>query len=357
MTSPVPTVFPGEAVSRTVYSVVWPETESLVRRCMKEETEAMLARHRGASTKRQDPMHEEFFEAWKGFAAGELRMPWGDFPHRYPCAGSSEAIREILRSALWHSQDLVVFDGDYEGYETLAAMQGTPVHRVTRERWRETLAEWARCGPPWAASGRRAQWWISQPSSLDGNAWPDFAEWLDAVAGWGDRLAVWVDLCYLGVTTRPVPVDLSAPHVAGVVFSLSKVMGTYYRRIGGCWSRTEQPGLWGNGWFKNIDSLYLGTRWLNEPIFRSPEWRLRLAERQTAAMTRALAPHAAAFTRAGVAWRPSDVALLVHASTDAMATFLDGDAARWWGAAARGADPSSRRLCIAPSLEEPHVAP
>jgi hypothetical protein len=358
MTENLPLITPDEAVSRTVYSAVWPETEALMRHCLEQETEHLLARHREAHTKRQDAMHQAFFEAWKAFSATCVQVDWAALPQAYPTAGSSEAIREIIRSALWNQQDLVVFDGDYEGYEAMALMQGTVLHRVTRETWKETLAHWQAKGTPWGRAGRKAQWWVSQPSALDGNVWEEFEAWLNTADTLAD-LDVWVDLCYLGVTGQPFTVNLRHPSVAGVVFSLSKVMGAYYRRIGGCFTRDAQPGLWGNGWFKNLDSLYLGTRWLQDPRFQGEAWRQRLRAHQTFAMARALEQHGDTFRRAGITWQPSAVALLMHAPVPAVTPDLSDTPARWWAAAARGARPSGRRLCLTPSFVfgGSHVAP
>lgn len=353
----IPLLSPQDAVSRTVYSAVWPETEDLVRTCLTQETEAMLARHRHAHSKHQDTLHEAFFDAWTAYAAPTVTIDRDQFPHHYPVAGSSEAIREIIRSALWKQQDLVIFDGDYEGYEAIASMQGTTVHRVDRRHWRQTMNEWAEKGTPWGNAGRRAQWWISQPSSLDGNVWSDFSEWLALTGMWPRDLDVWVDLCYLGVTTRAFEMALDEKSVAGVVFSLSKTMGAYYRRIGGCFARDEQPGLWGNAWFKNLDSLYLGTRWLTDPTFQGLAWHATLRERQKTAFAWAMAAHGSEFDAAGVQWGASDVALLMYAHDPRMTPTLSEPAARWWAASSRGEGPASRRLCLTPSLDMTHVAP
>lgn len=350
----VPMISSNEAVSKTVYSAVWPPTEALVRQCMAHETEAMLDRHRLAHTKVQDSLHREFFTAWRQYAAATVDVDVVQFPHQYPCNGSSEAIREIIHTAVWNQQDLVVFDGDYEGYEVIAAIAGTRVHRVDRATWRATLTRWQAEGAPWQLAGRRAQWWVSQPSAIDGNIWDDFQDWLTSVSRLNNSVDVWVDLCYLGVTTRPFTVHLDHSCVAGVVFSLSKTMGAYYRRIGGCFSRDALPGLWGNGWFKNLDSLYLGTRWLKDPTFQGRAWQARLSQWQHTAMERALNTEREAFLTASIAWVPSDVALLMHADEPpSRATGLDRDstAARWWAAAARGAAPTGRRLCLTPSFD------
>lgn len=334
-------------VSQTVYSALWPETETLMRQCMLDETEAMLMRHRDAHTKQQDRMHDSFFTAWKEFAAPIAQWRDDQFPEQYPCAGSSEAIREVIRMAVWNQQDLVVFDGDYEGYDAMAAMQGTRIHRVDRTRWRETLEQWRSEGVPWRG---KAQWWISQPSALDGNVWADFSAWLTFVDQINanqssSAISVWLDLCYLGVTTKPWHVDVrNHAAVAGVVFSLSKVMGAYYRRIGGCFSREPLPGLWGNRWFKNLDSLYLGERWMREVGADHTARQALLAQRQAAALNT---------LNLGTAWRASDVALLAYADPDADGPLSDDLAQFRWAASQRGQDerhPAARRLCLTPTL-------
>lgn len=360
MHPPLPSAInPLGPVSTTVYSVVWPDTERLIRRCMQEETDAMMALHRDAHTKKQDGLHEPFFEAWQRFSQSALTWNPDQFPEHYPVNGSSEAIREIIRQATWKHQDLVVFDGDYEGYEVMATMQGTRIHRVSRSLWREVLTHWRYHGVPWR--GRGAQWWVSQPSALDGNVWPDFEEWLEAMASWTDSCQVWVDLTYVGRARLARPIDLTSPCVAGVVFSLSKVMGAYYRRIGGCFSRDPLPGLWGNRWFKNLDSLYLGQRWLEE----SPNALLegaRYRQQQALAIDRALQAMggAEAWASAGVVWQASDVSLLMNAPLPQLP--VPGALSELWTAAGRGRyKQASRRLCLTPALvalleETPHVA-
>ena len=344
---PEPIALPTE-VSLTVYSVVWPATEALMRQCLVEEADALLSRHRCAFTKRQDGLNAPFFVAWKSFAASAVEG-LDQFEQSYPTAGSSEAIREIIRTCVSRQQVLVVFDGDYEGYEALASHQGTRVVRVERRAWRETLENWRIHGAPFGPGG--AQWWISQPSAIDGNVWPEFSEWLDAAATL-EGCQVWVDLCYVGSATQSAPIRLPQHSaLAGVVFSLSKVMGAYYRRIGGCLSREEIPGLWGNRWFKNLDSLYLGQRWL-EQAKSAADTALAARAYQSQAFSRAMDVLGGSdlWSRSGIIWRPSDVPLLMHALP--VGTPPSG----WehvWMAALRGKDaPASVRLCLTPSIEQ-----
>lgn len=345
-----------DSVSLTVYSVVWPSTESLVRRVLTQETEELLSRHRAAYTKRQDALHAPFFQAWLDFV-GPCVSGLDGYGYSYPTNGSSEAIREVIRQACPNGDFVVVFEGEYEGYEALASPQGTTVLSVNRSRWREVVQSWKEGSPPWGNA--RAQWWVSQPSAIDGNVWEDYQAWLDEVATL-PGCDVWVDLCYVGMCHPAPQVDVSSPVIAGVVFSLSKVMGAYYRRIGGCFSRKEIPGLWGNRWFKNLDSLYLGQRWLEEAGTAAIHAQ-RCAIVQSMAMERAVEAIGGQdyWDAQGVQWLPSQVPLLMHASTTVLAD--PSSAPAWWNTAVRGRHTAaSVRLCLTPSieklLEDIHVA-
>lgn len=348
-------IIPTE-VSLTVYSVVWPATENLVRRILTQETEDLLVRHRAAHTKHQDALHGPFFDAWKKFVHPCV-VGLDGFAQTYPSNGSSEAIREVIRQATWNNQVLVVFNGEYEGYEALARPQGTEVIVVDRNNWHETIEQWKANGTPWG--DRTAQWWVSQPSAIDGNVWEDYPQWIEEVSHL-PSCQVWVDLCYVGMC-HPAPViDVSSPIIAGVVFSLSKVMGAYYRRIGGCFSREEIPGLWGNRWFKNLDSLYLGQRWLEEAGTASIHAQ-RCARIQSLAMEQAIEAIGGRdyWAAQGLEWLPSQVPLLMHASTTTLNN--PSTAPSWWATATRGKDtPASVRLCLTPTidplLENIHVA-
>lgn len=335
-------------VTATVYSMLWPETRALMRHCMTQEADQMLARHEHAHTKRQDAMHDDFFEAWLSFASSGVNLPSGRFPERYPTAGSSEAIREIIRQAGWKHQDLVVFDGEYEGYEAIAAAQGTRIHRVSRENWQEQLHNWMVDKAPWGPGG--AQWWISQPSAIDGNHWDEFSIWLESMEALFPDCQVWVDLTYVGAARQRSVIDLShAPNVAGVVFSLSKAMGAYYRRIGGCFSRDPVEGLWANRWFKNLDSLYLGQRWCEQSkdarVLGGSRFELQCSALETVLSNLG----GGGWVEAGIMWQPSDVTLLIHASNPSAA--VPNALTTFWEASRRGCDkPVSRRLCLTPLL-------
>lgn len=337
----------NDLVTSTVYSMVWPETRALVRRCMTNEVDQMLSRHDHAHTKRQDRMHEDFFKAWIEFSSGAARIPDYDFTEHYPTAGSNEAIREIIRQASWKGQDLIIFEGEYEGYEAIASAQGTRVHRVRREHWQEHLKGWMLAGVPWGPGG--AQWWISEPSAIDGNQWHEFQNWLRSVDVF-PGCEVWVDLTYVGAARQKDLIDLSrAPQIAGVVFSLSKVMGAYYRRIGGCMSRAPVEGLWANRWFKNLDSLYLGQRFC-ETMGDARKLGASRFDVQCKALEQVNATlGGGGWAESGVLWQPSDVSLLMHARNPHVD--VPERLEPFWSASARGLDrPVSRRLCLTPAL-------
>ncbi|HUQ81157.1 MAG TPA: hypothetical protein VM076_08470 [Gemmatimonadaceae bacterium] len=205
----------------------------------------------------QDAAHVAFIDAWRAWVAPEVHG-LSDFKYQYVTNGSSEAIRESIWSlakagdARVNGSQLHVFAGEYEGYAAYARAAGVTVLAHDRARWREIelAPNTAHC------------WYVSQPSAIDGNVWTDLAEFLPAMAARGGDVAV--DLAYVGATdTRPT-IDLALPNVPYVFFSLSKVFGLFYHRVGGVLSRAPMLGLEGNKWFKNMFSLYLGTSLLRE---------------------------------------------------------------------------------------------
>lgn len=271
-------------VSTTVYSLVYPETRAVLSELWAAHPHGM---YDAPWTARQDAMHEDFFATWAAWSG--LDDISRRFPHAYPCAGSSEAIRDAicLMAAQVPKPRLVMLDGDYEGYPALAAAYGVEVVRLRRPRWREDLA--GTDGP--------VELFVSHPSSIDGNLWPGLDALVRAFPG-----PVNLDLCYLGCTRRTFSVDLSAPNLQRIFFSLSKVYGVYYHRIGGVWSKTGMPGLWGNRWFKNLFSLRLGT----ELMRRYPRDVLPARHTPVQDAVAAAYPHAQLV--------PSDVVLLATAA-------------------------------------------
>lgn len=335
----------------TVYSIIWPETRSLIRGVFRQETDVLMSRHENAYTKHQDTMHVDFFRAWKNFANDQLSINWMDFPEIYPTAGASEGIREILSFGRSTGQDLIVFDGEYEGYEALARPAGTKVHIVSRHQWRETLDDWEKNGSPWSLSG--AQFWISQPSSIDGCVWQDMDEFLKKLSGFSG-VKVWIDLAYLGLVPS-LKIDLTHPVIAGFVFSLSKTFGVYYRRIGGVFSRSAIPGLWGNRWFKSLDSLYIGQRLLEEAKSANENAEL-ISKHSKMGQSLFSEAYIPVWLKLGVHWKFSDVPFLIYASDPNISLSLmlkNESIQQQWKIARRGKKElaASRRLCLTPFIE------
>lgn len=288
--------------SKTVYSLVWPETEQTVRRSL-SDVERMLERHRRPHLKQQDAIGPDFaaiWWEWSGINSGSVSQ-WAHF---YPTAGASEAIREVIDELAGTQGTLVVFEGEYEGYGAIAQGCGAPVRAVPRDQWKEHFHLIQKL----LESGeiKHAQWWISEPSAINGCLWTDFEEFVQTV-GADERIEVWVDATYIGATTMAKTyAALNSKWVSGVVFSLSKPFGVYYRRIGGCFSRRAVNNLWGNMWFKNIDSIELGKQLLMDQSNGALARKYRSLQHQIVQEWNKNQSHL---------WTPSDVVLLAYATT------------------------------------------
>lgn len=111
-----------------------------------------------------------------------------------------------------------------------------------------------------------------------------------------------VDLCYVGCVPKYFQVNLNYPVIQHFCFSLSKVFGVYYHRIGGIYSKTALPGLHGNIWFKNLFSLLLGTTLMDKfTVFELPQ---KYQHYQTEALQQL--PF----------WQASDVVFLINSLTN-----------------------------------------
>lgn len=289
-----------EGHSKTVYSLVWPETEQVVRRAL-SDVERLLERHRRPHLKQQDAIGPDFaaiWWEWSGIASGTVHQ----WDHFYPTAGASEAIREVIDELAAKKGRLIVFEGEYEGYGAIAQGANTPIHVINRSRWKE---QWDALQTSMDKDGGYAQWWISEPSAINGCVWDEFDEFITTV-GADERVEIWVDATYIGATVSPRAYNtISSKYVTGVVFSLSKPFGVYYRRIGGCFCRRAVKNLWGNMWFKNIDSIELGKLLLTDQSNHT------LAEKYQVEQTNVLKQWNNGQSNI---WHASDVVILAYAS-------------------------------------------
>jgi histidinol-phosphate/aromatic aminotransferase/cobyric acid decarboxylase-like protein len=254
-----PDILLAAGVSKPVFDCRWPETRQLAERLWRELPHGLAERLYGQPWRGgQDHLHEEFLDSWLRWRMGVVSLEPSGFPHRYATSGSSEAIRECIAQLAVHARSrsrepvMHVFDGEYEGYGAYADGYAVRIERHDRALWRESLDR--RLRDP--SEGQL--WLISQPSAIDGNLWAELPEFLRRLEEVAPAMRVAVDLAYVGTVARAYDVALTSPLVDTVFFSLSKVFGVYYHRVGGVLSRTMMPGLIGNKWFKNSFSLALG---------------------------------------------------------------------------------------------------
>jgi hypothetical protein len=258
----------------TIYSLVMPESEQalafVVDGC---ERDALIGTADGAAamaalrrsnyfsryhepwTQKQDAMHDAYFGHWLKWAAPIVSIRADEFPYRYPTAGASEGIFKIMAEyaascrASSQGPSIHVFEGEYEGFAAYAAALRIRTVTHPRDAWRQMPAR----------IERNAQFWISQPSAIDGTVWDDFGEFVSLMAEVQPDVELVPDLTYVGSVAREFRVDLDRANIPAFVISHSKPFGGYYHRVGGVFSRREYLSLFGNKWFKNLQSLAWGT--------------------------------------------------------------------------------------------------
>lgn len=210
-------------------------------------------------TQKQDAMHKKYFDTWLEWSSPIVNLPADDFGYRFPTAGASEGIYKVMAefSARKNNEGKVhkihVFDGEYEGFSAYADALKIEVVKHDRAEW-ESVAD--KIGPD-------DQFWISQPSAIDGNVWPHFEELTAAIADKQPTAEMVPDLTYVGNVAREFSVDVDFPNVRSVIMSQSKPCGGYYHRIGGVLSRDPSASMFGNVWFKNLQSLAWATEMMN----------------------------------------------------------------------------------------------
>lgn len=234
-------------ISKTVYSLIYPETKKTLEDLWLSKPHDL---YKNPHKQKQLEMDKEFLSTWIDWTKDQVNIP--PLPYFYPTAGSSEAIRETIafEKSKNPNMKIHIFKGEYEGYKAYAQAYNIPVVEHERDSYKNSL-EFNQ------ALKSNDLFFLSQPSSIDGNYWSEF----DSFASILDKssLSLMLDLCYIGCTTNLPKIDLTRHSSIKVIFfSLSKVFGVYYHRIGGVISSYEMPSLYGNQWFKNLFSLQLG---------------------------------------------------------------------------------------------------
>ena len=239
--------------SKTVYSLYWPKTQTIYESLSKTLNHELF---KETWSKSQDAIGPEFLSQWIEWVSPGLSFDQENFNFRYPTAGSSEAIREVIVDLNVKNTTLIVFKGEYEGYTAIATALKMPVVQIDRDNWLEELN---------SLELTKKAFFISNPSSIDGNYWPEFEDFLNFCEN--QKIPLYLDFAYLGIS-RPSFINLCNKEcVSGIFFSLSKIFGCYYHRIGGVFLKKENPLLYGNMWFKSIPSIEFGKYLLSNYSF------------------------------------------------------------------------------------------
>lgn len=236
-------------VCRGVYSLLYPEVRETLSSLLEEFPHHLYERSwRGE----QENLHVSYLAWWANWISPVALLPLNEFKFRYYSSGSIEAIRDSIAHLASDSpgSPIHAFQGEYEGYAEIARTFKVPTVFHDRLNWRNSLA----------LLEPGAVFYLSQPSSIDGEIWPDFSAFMDRLEDINPTARVRVDLAYLGAVPFDYDILLHSPRIDQIYLSLSKAFGVYYHRIGAVFSRTPLPGMEGNRWFKNIFSMELGKR-------------------------------------------------------------------------------------------------
>src|SRR3989344_7010047 len=137
---------------QAVYSYYFPEVRRLITELTREYPHNIFLQsiHPGL-----DDFHIPIIEEYVDFQ-GDFVSGLREFPFRYPTAGSSEGIREILTFLQRRGvRQIYVFKGEYEGYKETAKTRGIDTTEVD---WGVDLK-----------SLKKGYWFLSNPSARDGN--------------------------------------------------------------------------------------------------------------------------------------------------------------------------------------------
>jgi hypothetical protein len=240
-------------ITKTVYSMCLPESKYIFDQILDNDRIALHDMYSETFTKKQDPYHVSYLNAFKDWSNPVLDVNWDNLKHSYPCAGASEAIREQIAHLKSIGKDIMyIFDGEYEGYEAIAKPLGFEVVKITREQYAEF--EYL----------ENSVFFMSNPSSIDGNLWLGFEKFMEFMNSKNKMVDLYIDVTYLGAIPFDFKINLQYENVKGLFFSLSKSFGVYYHRIGGCFLKEENPLLYGNMWFKNLLAMKYGESLMNK---------------------------------------------------------------------------------------------
>ena len=262
--APNPSV-PTELVCPTVYSLLIPETKAATEELWAAAPHLLYERAFDGGQEELPALMLDTWRRWSGMTLGNA------FPHEYVTAGASEAIKDLIVPG----NRIHCFKGDYEGYRHIALARGVPYFEHERQ---VIFGDELLPGD---------QFFVTDPSSIDGEQWSDLDGWLEWMNEQLPEVRIVIDSVYVGAVHRYSPRNFERhPNVAAVILSLSKPFGIYYHRAGGVISRRVIPSLIGNKWFYNPFSIALATLLMRRyPVDEIPR---RYAELQRRALESAI---------------------------------------------------------------------
>lgn len=317
-----------ENVTRTIYSIAWPETREILKDVQALDLTPMFSE---TWSKKQDAIHIPYMNKWKKAFKPFVSFDENELKFGYPTNGSSESINMILANLNTKGFELVVFKEEYEGYAMVAKNLGMKIHYVSHKDYQKDINELM------LNNKAKMVMFISQPSSIDGNYWNGFDDYAEFMEHTGIRL--YVDVTYAGNFNHK-QIDLNRYScIDGVIYSLSKCFGVYYHRIGGCFLREENPLLWPMLWFKNLMSIQYAIylidafekgKYKNTQV-NVKKWQMEIAAELAQELK--------------VRVIPSDVPMIVMVEVDL-------EAHPWQENYMRGENKEYIRVCISKSLEK-----
>lgn len=227
---------------KTIYSLYFPEVRQKLEELWETKPHYLFDNNfLGA----QEGKENEFLNKWIDWTASTISLN-KDFKHKYVTAGSSEAIREFIYNIASKGHRLVLFENDYEGYRSFAEAANCNYVLIQRSEYSSFMFN------------NKDVVILSNPSSIDGAVWREYDNFCKYLLKEYPQVEIAVDLCYVGICVNNIQINCSYSNISTIFFSLSKVFGVYYHRIGGIMSKKELLGLVGNKWFKNMFSLEFG---------------------------------------------------------------------------------------------------
>jgi hypothetical protein len=225
----------GIKATRTVYCYYFPEIRKIVDEAVKDYPHRVFL---SSINPGLDYFHVPIVD--KFIKYHEKTLPGLDsFKFRYFTEGSREGIFHLLVNIRCKEPEtpLYTLKGEYEGYKEYAVRLGMEIKEVCEDE---------------DFSGLKAGiFFISNPSGRDGNIIPN-----ESIKKICKYHRIVYDVAYVGLTKK-YTFDITHPNIICVFASMSKPFGMYYYRAGFAFTRESLGTLIANKWFKNIFSLII----------------------------------------------------------------------------------------------------